>query len=200
MGEVTYIPNGDITSPDISIGKSNILLHCCNSEGIMGAGVAKALYTKWPQVREQYILWKQMTEDGFHIEEELEVENHAEKYQYHLADPGIRQFGLGNVQLVAINVGEESALVANMIGQHNVKSNNVGLPPVRYSAFAYAFSLLSKMAEESEVEICIHVPYLMGCDLAGGEWDIVEILLTSHFVNNNIELKVYDLFDKRSEK
>ncbi len=44
---------GDITNP---IGNDNrFIIHCCNDCGKMGKGVAKALYEKWPQVRNKFI-------------------------------------------------------------------------------------------------------------------------------------------------
>lgn len=39
---------GDITTTDLTIA------HGVNCQNKMGSGVAKALYTKWPQVKEQY--------------------------------------------------------------------------------------------------------------------------------------------------
>ena len=191
IGLINYIPKGDITNPDISEG-NNIIVHCCNDIPTIGAGVAKALYMKWPQVKEQYMLWKEITDLGYHAEEELGIDNHAEKYQYHFPNPGIRAFGLGNAQIVAV----DNAMVCNMIGQHDIKAKG-NCPPVRYVAFDSVFSMLSQMARESEVETTIHVPYLMGCDLAGGTWDLVEALLMKHFIDNDIPVKCYDLFEKR---
>lgn len=46
---------GDVTNP---IGSGNrIIIHCCNDIFVMGSGVALALLTKWPVVREKYIEW-----------------------------------------------------------------------------------------------------------------------------------------------
>jgi len=198
MARLNYIKGGDLLSPRFQADSVNIILHCCNSEGIMGAGVAKALYKKWPQVKKQYLLWNEMTQKGYHLEEELGIENYSRKYQYHFPNPSIRRFGLGNVQLIGVegDSEHENFLVANMIGQKGIRPNNVGVPPVRYVAFQTAFSFLKDMHAESEVGITIHVPYLMGCDLAGGEWEMIEEYLKRYFVNNDIEVKIYDLFGK----
>jgi hypothetical protein len=196
MVDLEYINGGNLVSPQLSPNSVNIILHCCNDIPVMGAGVAKALYMKWPQVKEQYLLWKEITDLGFHTEEEKEIDNHAHRYKYHFPDPYTRRFGLGNVQLVAVECDTDTALVANMIGQHGVGADDIGIPPVRYAAFERAFERLSEMNEESEVGITIHVPYLMGCDLAGGVWNKVEALLVENFAANDIPVKVYDLFGK----
>ena len=44
-----------IINKDITTIESGIIIHVCNNKGVMGAGVAKALYTKWPRVRYDYI-------------------------------------------------------------------------------------------------------------------------------------------------
>lgn len=41
---------GDITKTDC-----NIIVHGCNAQGAMGSGVAKALFEKWPAVRDKYL-------------------------------------------------------------------------------------------------------------------------------------------------
>lgn len=51
MSKITYI-EGDATRPK---GKGNkIIVHCCNAQGAMGAGVALALRQKWKQVYAHY--------------------------------------------------------------------------------------------------------------------------------------------------
>jgi len=55
MKDILYI-EGDVTKP---IGDDNkLIIHCCNDIGKMGAGVAKVLYCKWPEVRKQYLQCK----------------------------------------------------------------------------------------------------------------------------------------------
>lgn len=44
---INYI-KGDITTA------TGLIVHGVNNQNAMGAGVAKALYTKWPQVKEKY--------------------------------------------------------------------------------------------------------------------------------------------------
>jgi len=51
MKEIKYV-KGDATNP-IGEGRK-ILIHCCNTIGVMGAGIAKTIRNKWPIVYVEY--------------------------------------------------------------------------------------------------------------------------------------------------
>src|SRR5262245_16200004 len=51
MGRRMKIIRQDITTVEAPA----VIIHGVNCQGAMGSGVAKALYTKWPQVREAYM-------------------------------------------------------------------------------------------------------------------------------------------------
>jgi hypothetical protein len=167
MKEIKYLKGGDITDPVLGDYKWNLIVHCCNSLGVMGAGVARALFMKWPQVRTQYL-------DAFELDKKCKL---GEFHRVHIKD---------------------SLNVINMIGQEGIYHKD-GIPPVRYEAFESTFHNLSQafILPLNNHQGCIHVPYLMGCDLAGGEWDKVEALLIKYFSENDIQVIVYDLFNKR---
>lgn len=44
-----------LTNKDITTVNAGIIAHGVNCQGRMGAGVARALYEKWPMVRQQYL-------------------------------------------------------------------------------------------------------------------------------------------------
>ena len=52
--EINYLSGHDVREP-YKKGEVNLILHCCNDQGAMGAGVAKALFDKWPEVRIKYM-------------------------------------------------------------------------------------------------------------------------------------------------
>jgi len=56
MSKFEYIDGGDVTNP-INTGKKALIVHCVNDIFVMGAGVARALFTKWPNVRTEYLKW-----------------------------------------------------------------------------------------------------------------------------------------------
>lgn len=43
---------------DITKANDGVLINGVNCQQAMGSGVAKAYFTKWPEVREQYMLWE----------------------------------------------------------------------------------------------------------------------------------------------
>lgn len=166
--EIRYLSGADVREP-IGEGRK-VICHCCNSEGKMGAGVAKALLDKWPQVRSKYIHWHK-TDD-------------------HLGQP----FALGKTQMVFV---ANDIVVANIIGQHGLRVDEKGNPPVRYEALREGCKYVCGACKYYKATA--HFPYLMGCDLAGGKWEEVEKILQEELINEGIEVIVYDLFNKREK-
>lgn len=142
---------GDVRSQ--SFDGIKIIPHCCNDQNLMGSGVAKALYSKWPEVKEKY---------------------HSGKME------------LGKTSVAVIR--KDSTIVVNMIAQHGVmvKRNERGIavgedgrPPIRYEALVQAMKMVKyhiKKCIENDIKVEVHCPKF-GCDLAGGDWDIVSTLI-----------------------
>jgi hypothetical protein len=84
---ITYVA-GDVREP-IGDGRK-LILQCVNNIGVMGAGVAKSLMTKWPIIKKQYRNWYKTNKETFK---------------------------LGNIQAVRV---EKDIAVVNMIGQHGI--------------------------------------------------------------------------------
>jgi O-acetyl-ADP-ribose deacetylase (regulator of RNase III) len=157
----TYISGGDITKP-IDNGKNICIAHCVNDIRVMGAGVAKALYTKWPNVRSEYL---KLTET---------------------------QLALGNIQVVNV---EDNIVVVNLFGQHGVGPDIHDNPPIRYTALAGGFMKIRHYCQSHNADL--HIPYKLGCDLAGGDWNIVEDIIHDDVLNFDINVFVYDKFFQR---
>ena len=45
---------------DITTVETGTIAHGVNCQGVMGSGVARALYDKWPEVKEDYLKFKDM--------------------------------------------------------------------------------------------------------------------------------------------
>jgi O-acetyl-ADP-ribose deacetylase (regulator of RNase III) len=72
---------------------------------------------------------------------------------------------LGNVMFVPV---ENDIIVANMIGQHDIRPDKTnGQPPIRYIAVRQALTKVNEMAKL--IDATIHMPRI-GCGLAGGSW------------------------------
>jgi len=158
MKNFNYIPGGDITNP-VNTGKDICIAHCVNDIWIMGAGVAKALYTKWPNVRSEYLQLSKTSAS------------------------------LGDVQFVNV---DDNIVVANLIGQHGISFDCNGNPPIRYNALDTGFSQILKFCQARIADL--HIPYKLGCDLAGGNWNTVEIIIRETVLKQDIDVYVYDKF------
>jgi O-acetyl-ADP-ribose deacetylase (regulator of RNase III) len=96
-------------------------------------------------------------------------------------------FSLGEVIFVQV---EENIWVANMIGQHDIKPDKEGNPPVRYEAIGKALSKVAVFA--SKIKASVHMPRI-GCGLAGGTWDKMEPIIIQELAKKGIRVTVYDL-------
>jgi len=94
-------------------------------------------------------------------------------------------FELGAVHFVQV---ERTVCIANMIGQHGMKSGSKG-PPIRYEAVE---SCLEKVAAKAkELGASVHMPRI-GCGLAGGKWEEIEPIIERTLIAYRIDVYVYD--------
>jgi len=157
MKELKYV-EGDVRKP---VGEGNkIICHIVNDQGCMGSGVARSLYEKWPQVREQYMKWSD------------------------ISNVRSESFTLGAIQLVSV---DSDIAVINMVAQHMVGTDENGYPPIRYDALINCFRGINKYI----VAESIHIPYKMGADRAGGDWDIIEKIIKNELCYKDIDVTVY---------
>ena len=147
------------------------IIHCCNDLRLMGSGVARALFEKWGMVRKHYMEWN-------------------------YPDP----LTLGEIQVVPVADGID---VINMVAQHGITIDLNGVPPIRYDAMRSCLEEVADLAKSDDnasSDASVHVPYLCGCDLAGGDWNIVESLLKECLVDKGIRVVAYDIFNRRTLK
>ncbi|MFE6161677.1 macro domain-containing protein [Streptomyces sp. NPDC056486] len=139
-----------------------LIAHVCNDLGGWGKGFVVAVSRRWPEPEAAYRRW------------------HRERAK--------NDFGLGAVQFVEVG---RYAWVANMIGQHGMRTGSKGVP-VRYEAIDTALAALADKA--AELDASVHMPRI-GCGLAGGKWSRVEPLIARRLVERGIAVTVYDSGD-----
>lgn len=93
-------------------------------------------------------------------------------------------YPLGHVDFLSV---EDNIFVANMIAQEGVRSNSVGLPPIRYSALTTTLIEVNKVAEQMNASV--HMPRI-GSGLAGGDWKTIEKIIETIV---RVPVTVYDL-------
>lgn len=100
-------------------------------------------------------------------------------------------FKLGEVQFVEIN---PQLWVANLIGQDGVGFKRG--KPVRYEALHQGFVTIARFAQQRGAEV---VMPRIGCGLGGGDWNVVEGLITRTLLMNGVEVYVVDLPQETTE-
>lgn len=166
--KLTYI-KGNITKP---IEDSCVIAHIVNDIGLMGSGVAKALYEKWLIVKTSYLNWHSTNYKS----------NSQSDYCY---------FQLGETQFVLVEEiqtnfdGIDYKIVANMIAQHSIISKGEK-KPIRYDA-------LDKCLKEVysrclKIGMNLHMPKI-GSGLAQGDWNEIEKIILS---NIKVDTFIYE--------
>lgn len=138
---------------------NGIICHVCNDIGAWGKGFVLAISKRWKQPEARFREW------------------HARK-----TDP---PFELGQVQFVQV---EPHLWVANMIGQHGIRSGR-NVTPIRYEAVTECLATVTRKA--LEINASVHMPRI-GCGLAGGEWSRIETIILETLGASGIAVTVYD--------
>ncbi|MEW1994154.1 macro domain-containing protein [Streptomyces coelicoflavus] len=142
-----------------SVKGVKVIAHVCNDLGGWGKGFVLAVSRRWPGPEAAYRAWHR--------------------------DRAANDFGLGAVQFVQV---DPYVWVANMIGQHGMRTGSKGVP-VRYEAIGTALGLVADRAVE--LDASVHMPRI-GCGLASGKWSRVEPLISDRLARRGIPVTVYD--------
>lgn len=109
------------------------------------------------------------------------------EYRKWFHDRDKSDFGLGAIQIVQV---EDEIWVANMIGQHEIKKSSSGKAvPIRYEAVDECLRKLS--LKSRNLNASVHMPRI-GCGLAGGKWEEIELLIIKNLAKQDVEVFVYD--------
>lgn len=139
---------------------AKIVVHVCNDIGAWGRGFVVALSRRWPEPEQRYRAWHRGISN--------------------------QPFALGQVQFVQV---APDTWVANLIGQHNIRSNGK-IPPIRYNAVRDGLRRVA--VEAKQLGASIHMPRI-GCGLAGGRWEEIGPIVEHELAAHGIAVTVYDL-------
>ncbi|MDD4242877.1 MAG: macro domain-containing protein [Bacilli bacterium] len=131
--------------------EEHVIVHQVNCQNAMGAGVARALYTKWPQVKIKY-------HKQFHIykpEELLGRIDFINDYDKIICN-AFTQFDCGPGDKLYTNY---NAIIK-------------AFTTLKHYIHIFTVNTLSKK---------IAIPYLYGCGLGGGDWKIVHSIIDGIF-------------------
>lgn len=150
-----------IIKGDITNAKENIICHQVNCQGVMGSGVAKALFTKYPQMKKDYL------------------EYYNENREFYLPEDF-----LGHVIFTRIAKNQH---IASIFGQLNY-GRCKDVVYTNYKALEDGLRYVGKIAGDDK---SIAIPYFIGCGLANGSWDIVYDIIDNILGDKNVVLYQY---------
>lgn len=172
-GKMIHV-RGNVLEPQfLNDNELAVIPHCCNTLGVMGAGVALGLRKKWEKVWTSYKELEDMSSNG--------LKNR-----------------LGEVCFAKV---EDNIVVANMIGQDGTVSES-NPKPVKYWALLYCMkeilATLGRTADRRDKIPVFHCPKF-GSDLAGGNWELIEELIRETWVDRGFDVVIYE-FEADKEK
>jgi hypothetical protein len=148
---------------DVTTVESGVVLHQVNCLGVMGSGVALAIKNKWPKVYQRYV----------------ELHDQYSSQQWRL---------LGMAQRVK---ADRDVAVVNLFGQYDCGS---GQRFTEYGSLGTALNEFSsglwEIGHETED---IYIPYKMGCDRGGGDWNIVYDMIETLLDNDERTIYICSL-------
>jgi len=158
---------GDATRP--STEGSRIIAHICNNHGRWGSGFTVAVSARWEAPERFYRQWAR-----------------ARFYD------GI-PFQLGQVQFIEVGynpqiLADRGLWVANMVAQNGLRSAS-NLKPVCYRSLRDCLEILCKKANEIQAEVIMP---RIGTGRGGGDWLIIETMITKELIMNGVTVTVYD--------
>ena len=134
---ITKYIKGDITETEL-----NFIAHGVNCQNVMGSGVAKALYKKFPEVKKEY-----------HEFIDLMLKYAVIPHKYLLGEVNMVQSG--------------DKVICNCFTQEHFGYDK-NIRYVNYYALAQCFDTIKRNLPEGSV---LAIPKI-GCGLAGGDWEI----------------------------
>lgn len=147
---------GNILTPNTATERGVMVCHQVNCKGVMGAGLARQIKEKHPEV--------------FSI------------YRDKCSQIAVGIGGLGDVQFCSV-VADAGYIVANVFGQDGYGRSK---RHTDYSALRKAFERIAV----GFPTYTIRIPYLMGCGLGGGDWQVVSEIIEETLVAAGVDVEI----------
>lgn len=159
---------GDALLP-VHTNKRTVIAHVVNTAGAWGAGFVVPLGRRYPYAKDRYQAW-------------------GKGEPANVLDP---PFQLGVTQFVNVGAGDRDDIdvVANMCAQLGLPSSD-NPQPIRYDALLSCMKFVAGFARGGNYSV--HMPRI-GCGIAGGEWPMIETILSKSLGLLRVETYVYTL-------
>lgn len=149
-------------------GTCDAIAHCCNCQGVMGSGIALQIKNEIPDAYDAY--------------KQFETDNSRG------LDLGTISYYLSSFWIDGDEFVKKQGVV-NLHAQHLYGCD--GSRFVNYEALYNSLLKTRELMIENDMKV-LGVPYKMACDRAGGDWRIVETMMTVIFENTDIQILVVE--------
>lgn len=150
---------------DVLTSGADVIAHQVNCFGVMGAGVAKQIRTKYPKVYAEY---KKICDDN---------------------QNNIGLLGLSHW----VPIGERQ-WIANLFGQHGYGRGDVyTVYPALKTALLRTVRGCEELEEQVVHTVRLALPYKIGCGLAGGDWRVVLPMIQKISEDTDVQLEIWKL-------
>ena len=144
--------------------KVGVICHQTNCQAVMGRGIAKQIHKCYPRVYEEYVKFCQ-----------------AKRAK------GVSP--LGSCQLVYVDE-MHTRIVANLFGQEYYGTNR---RQTDYGALRKALHSLATNRFLLENKYTLGFPYLIGCALGGGDWNVVFPMMQEELRDYPVPIEIWRL-------
>lgn len=151
-------------SGDILDSGADIIVHQVNCMGVMGAGMAKQIRNKYPNV---FDIYKKRCDE--------------------FSDRLDRLSLLGKAQYVQIS---RNRYIANCFGQLDYRRRGQYDRMTDYDALKNALKSVNEFAIIRQLKT-VAIPFWLGCGLAGGDWNTVKNIIDAELADSVFELQIW---------
>lgn len=155
-----------IVKGNILDAREDIIAHQANCKGAMGAGLAKQIKERWPDVYTDYVV-------------------HCSAH----SRSGRELLGTIRMSYIFDDVNVVPVTICHLFGQDGYSGASKGTD---YKALEHALIRLKKHVESTHESIAL--PYGLGCGLGGGDWDgVVYPMIERIFGNSDVLVTIYKM-------
>lgn len=168
---------GNVLTP-VRPGENHVLIcHQVNCFGAMGAGLAKEVRARYPEVYDAYsrecLRFKAIRENGSRDQKP----------------------GLGNVLFCPVS--HDGIIIANLFAQYRW---GLDQKQTDYAALRTCLKKVAKYANLCKTPLTVRIPYKMSCGYGGGNWDTVQRIIREELEESGVEVEIWKFGPQKKEK
>ena len=148
---------------DLLEANVDIIAHQVNCKGVMGAGLARQIREKYPEVYERY-------------------KDLCNRPEYR---GGNSELLLGKCQIIEVHQASKPKFVLNLFAQNDYGRQGVY---TNYKAFASCMVLINNFCKTFDHRLTVGMPYGIGCGLAGGDLLKTLFIISQTITDADVEL------------